>query len=391
MLGLSTSHLKLGSVFQARGDSATAQAEYRTALRLRETLLESQPDNVEILERVLDVQSTLAELQRQLGDDAGAIETFERAKVVIEKMVARDPTNTTWKRQHANLLADLGFALLESGAFANGLAQLEVAIRIQDELALRDAKNTSWQFDLSRSYTRAGDGDMYLGATDAGIAKYERALEIRRKLSTVEPASAPYRRAVAFSFSKLGNAYVAKADPARAIESHEQALALRQKLVADSPAQSGFRNELASSEVTLGKLLAARDAKRSSELIAAGLERARKLVAADPINNEWKETVTQALLARADAARVTADRAGRRDALIEALGLAEAAAANAKQNAKWPGFLAEIHAGLAELATDPNSMAAEWKAVRDQLEPLERSKRLSAVRKFLLDRARATR
>ena len=70
MLALSTSHIKLGSVYLARGESAPALDAYRTALRLRETLLETQPDNVEVVEKVLDVQNELAELQRQLGDDA---------------------------------------------------------------------------------------------------------------------------------------------------------------------------------------------------------------------------------------------------------------------------------------------------------------------------------
>jgi hypothetical protein len=59
VLALSTSHLKVGTVYQARGDTATAFAEYRAALRLRETLLETQPDNIEVQERVLDAQDTI--------------------------------------------------------------------------------------------------------------------------------------------------------------------------------------------------------------------------------------------------------------------------------------------------------------------------------------------
>ena len=41
MLALSTSHFKLGSVYQNRGESQTALDEYQHALQLRETLLES--------------------------------------------------------------------------------------------------------------------------------------------------------------------------------------------------------------------------------------------------------------------------------------------------------------------------------------------------------------
>ena len=391
VLAVSTSHLKIGSVFQARGDSATAFAEYRVALRLRETLLESQPDNVEVQERLLDVKDTIAELQRQTGDDTGAIATYEEALPIIESLTQRDPTNTAWKRHLANLRADLGFAFLDSGAFKRGLEELAIAIARQQELVARDPKNTSWQVDLSRSYTRAGDGHLYLGALDDGIRTYDRGLALRRTLSNLNPKNVPYRRSVAWSHSKLGNAYLYKHDLARAIESHELALALRLQLVAESPMQSGFRNELASSEIALGKLLAARNAKRGAGLIASGLSRARALVAGDAINNEWKETVTQGLLALADSAKAANDRDARRAALAEAMTFATAATKSAEHNAHWPAFLAEIHAGLAEVAPDAATAAREWQIVRDQLEPLAQAGRLSAVRKYLLDRARTGR
>jgi serine/threonine protein kinase len=391
VLALSTSHVKVGSIYEARGDSATALAEYRSALRLRETILESQPDNVSVQERVLEIEDTLATLQRAIGDNKSAIETYQLAVPVLDGLTRRDPENTAWKRQRSNLLADLGFALLDNGDFKGGLAQLDIAIASGQELVARDPKSTTWLNDLSRSLTRGGDGQLYLGKTDEAITSYLRALEIRRRLSDGNPKSAPYRRSLAFSYFKLGIAYAYKADLvhgplAPAIESHEQALALRAKIVAEAPSQSGFRNELALSEVILGKLIAAKDPKRGAELVVSGLARAGALAAADPINNEWKESVVTGLLSKADA-HVTSDPAARRAALGEALTLASAAAERALQNARWPGFLAEIHAGLAEL--DPASAAAEWKAARDQLEPLAKASRLSALRKSLLDRARA--
>ncbi|MEO8703568.1 MAG: protein kinase [Kofleriaceae bacterium] len=386
VLALSTSHLKLGSVFQARGETATAFGEYRSALRLRETLLETQSDNIEVQERVLDVQDTIAELQRQVGDGASAVQTYERSVPILESMLKRDPTNTAWKRQYGNLLADLGFACLDIGAFERGSTTLEHAIAIQKELVERDPKNTSWRVDLSRSYTRAGDGDLHLGAIDAGIAKFEAGRELRAALSETNPKNVPYRRALAWSHAKLGGGHALKNDVPRAIEAHEKGLALRADLARESPGQTSFRNELASSQIALGRLLATKDPKRSTELVEQGLALARELFAGDPINNEWKETVTQGLLALADVAGLANNRERRRKTLDEALKLASAAAVAAPQNAHWPVFLAEIHTGFAEL--DPGNAASERRAVRDLLEPLSQAKRLSATKKYLLDRAR---
>ena len=390
---LATSHLKLGSIFQARGDAAKALDEYRAALKLRERLLDNHRDDIEAQHHVLEVQLPLGDLQRQVGDPASAIETYHKALPVMDALGKHDPDNTTWRRLGGNLEADFGFALLDAGDYQAGLDQLVKAIDTQRGLVERDPESTIWQGDLSRSYTRSGDAALYLGDYDRGLAQYGLALDIRRGLVDKDPKSAPYRRSVAWSHAKLANAYTFKGDLPHAIEAHEQALALRQQLVDESPAQVGFRNELASTEASLGKLVATSDAKRSKHLIEDSLGRSRALVAGDPINGEFKETLVQGLLAQADAARTGTDVSLRGRALAEALNVARGAS-RAEHNAHWPGLLAEIEVGLAELASqrgDRPSAAIAWKAARDALEPLATAGRLSAQRKPLLLRARAER
>jgi hypothetical protein len=95
----------------------------------------------------------------------------------------------------------------------------------------------------------------------------------------------------------------------------------------------------------------------------------------------------QALLARA-ALQPGSDRVA---TLALAQEVATEAARRAPQNARWPGWLAEIHAALADAAAakgDTKTAAAEWKAARDLLEPLAQTGRLPAQRTPLLARAR---
>jgi serine/threonine protein kinase/tetratricopeptide (TPR) repeat protein len=390
LLALSTSHLKLGSVYQARGASAKALDEYRASLRLRESLLASQRDNVEVQNKLLEVELTLGDLQRQAGDPRAAIETYRKAVPVMDALGHRDPANTTWQRLRGNIECDYGFALLDAGEFAAGRDQLAVAIATQERLVARDPKSTTWQADLSRSYTRLGDAELYLGELDRAIADYQRALDSREDLVARDPRSKPYRRSVAWSQVKLAGAYAAKNEPAHALEAHERALAIRAELVDESPGQGGYRNELAVSEVSVGRLIAQTDPARSAKLIAAGVARARQAFAADPINNDSKEVLVQALVAQADAARAT--RAPERGAILaEALATARAAAALAPSNVHWAGLLAEIHAGLGEVAAargDAAGAAAARAAIRELLAPLARTGKLAAPRKPLLDRAR---
>jgi serine/threonine protein kinase/tetratricopeptide (TPR) repeat protein len=392
VLALSTSHFKLGSVFQNRGESSSAVDEYQTALRLRETLLDSNPDHVRYQEGVLEVLRELAEVRRQLGDENAAIDAYKRAVTLGNQLTQRDPTNTEWQYQKGNLLSDLGFTLIDTGAFKDGLAEIERSIDVNKDLVARDAKSARYKIALSRSNARAGDALLYLGRTADAVAQYRYALELRQALVDRDAKSVAYRRSVAWSYSKLAKAFTINGDIAKALEAHEQALATRKQLVDEAPSQGGFKNELASTEAELGKLLASRDGKRAEELIKNGLARAHMLVAGDMINNEWKETLTQGLLAQGELARARGDTKTRESVLNEALGVADAATSNAPHNAHWPGYLAEIHLGLAETATargDAKTAAGEYKRVVETLEPLDKAGRLPAPRKPLLERARA--
>jgi tetratricopeptide (TPR) repeat protein len=396
VLALSTSHLKLGSVYQVRGESAKALEEYRACLRLRTAMLDDQRDNVELQNKVLEVEVTLGDLQRAVGDARGAIETYRKALPVMEALRRRDPANRSWQRLRGNLEADFGFALLDDGEYRAGLDQLEAAIATQRDLVARDPQSTTWQGDLSRSYTRAGDAQLYLGEISRAIELYRLGLEVRQGLVAYDLKSAPFRRSLAWSYTKLAGAHLSRRDLPGAIDAHEQALALRAKLVEESPGQSGYRNELASTELALGKLIAALDPPRGRRLIDAGLARSRALVAADPINHEWKETLTRGLLAEAELSRSAATAKRGEAALAEALAIARGpmSTTSGARNVRWPGLLAEVHAGLAELATargDGRTAAAAWQAVRDTLEPLARARRLSAQGIVLLERAQRAR
>ncbi|MBV8758995.1 MAG: protein kinase [Deltaproteobacteria bacterium] len=378
-MALSTSHLKLGSVYQNRGDSQTALAEYQRALALRRELLEITPDDVVLQKSVLDVEDQLAELERQVGDNASAITAYRDALPVTQALVRRDPTNTEWARQRGNLLADLGFALIDDGAFKDGIAQLDAAIDAQDALLARDPKSARYKVDLSRSYTRKGDGLVALGDPDAAADWYRRGLDLRKQLADQDPRSVPYRRSLAFSYTKL-----AAITPASALDLHQQAMALRQQLVSESPSQGAFKDELSASETELARLLLAKEPARAKELVDHAVERERTLVDADPINIAWKETLVNALLVRAQLEHGTPAQA---ETLLLAKELATEALRRAPTSARWPAIAADVELALAE--TDP--AGKHGKAARDLLEPLAKANRLAAPRLPLLARARATR
>ena len=113
-------------------------------------------------------------------------------------------------------------------------------------------------------------------------------------------------------------------------------------------------------------------------MIGQGVSARAALVAADSINLEWKgQRSCKACSRKRMPPRSRAIRKTRGPALVEAQGVAEAAARRAPQNAHWPGFLGEIHVDLAEVAIaahDDVAAAAEWKAARGVMEPLRENR-----------------
>ncbi len=389
---LSTSHARLGTVYEARGESAQALGEYRVAARQRDSLLEVEPDNVEWQAGMVQVQGEIAALHRDLGDLTAAIATYQDTIPLAEALVRRDPSNTAWKRDRGNLLADFGFSLLAAGSYADALTRFEQALANQRDLVAVDPANTAWQSDLSRFSTRAGDALQYLGRMDEALARFVEARELRAALSARDPKNVPWKRSLAWAHAKLAIFYTVRGDPARAIDAHEQALVLRKDLVAGSRSHAGLRDELASTEVALGKQLLGRDLPRAAELIEAGSQLAKALHQGDPLDNTYKETYASALLGSAELAKIRGDRPAARQALLEALAIAQIALDRAGQSATWPAFAADLHVRIAEsFAADGKRADAivHWFRARDLLEGLADSGRLSFERKPLLVRARA--
>jgi serine/threonine protein kinase/tetratricopeptide (TPR) repeat protein len=392
----SRSHMKLGSVHYARGESQQALTEYRSCSRLREQLLDDEPDNPKWLFGVIECNDLVADMERELSQIDAAIATYEETVDLADILVHRDPANTLWKRARGNILQNFGFLLLDAGDFRGALDRFRAALDNHRELVGRDPANTSWQVDLSRMFMRSGDAHLALGDTDAALAALQESRAIRKALVDREPTHKVWRRLLAWSAAKLAHVYAQKRDAGdadRAIDSSEEALALRKALSDESPSHALLRNELASSEIGLGRLLVGSERAtpgRARELIASGVERAGKLVDGDPVNSEFKETLVSGLVAYG-AVLVAADDADTARAHLErARGIAEAVIAGSPKSVLWLGSLAEALDTLGDIDKLQGKYADERAHRRAAFAALDKAgDRLPAFRKPLYDRLKA--
>ncbi|MEZ4404009.1 MAG: protein kinase [Kofleriaceae bacterium] len=339
---LATSHLKIASTLQARGDSAGALDEYRACERLRARVATADPENSSRQFELAKARIQVADMARELGDLATAETTYTRALGSLDALLRKDPGNATWARERGLVLSNWGYALIDKGDARNATQILDQALDNHTRLVAKDPSNTSWQIDLSRIHFRLADARLWRGDVRGALAGYHAARDLRLALLGKDPGSPLWRRLVAWSDAKIGYAELLGSNLDAALTAATAARDARAELVAATPAQAGLRNELAQSELLIARIHAragrATDALAAVDRAIAGVD---KLVADDEVNLEWKETLVGALLVRADLAMARGRAA---DALADAdravvQGLVAIAAAPA--SAVWIMLVAE--------------------------------------------------
>ena len=398
---LATSHLKLASTYQARGDTAKALAEYTASETLRRQLADEDPENTARRLDLARAQVQVADLARDLGQIDTAVARYQLALDGVDGLLRKDAGNATWRRERGITLSNWGYALIDVGDADGAVRRLGQARDNHTELVAKDPGNTSWLIDLSRIHFRLGDALLWRGDLAAALESYQTAKQIREQLLAKDPKSPLWRRLMAWSDSKISYALWVAGRLGPALAAGDRALDLRLALHAESPDQALVRNELALSEIQLGRVHGS--AGRHDDALVAvdrGIAGVEPLVAADAVNTEWRETLVNGLVVRAgvhlaagDPARALADA---ERAVIES----DLGRTAAPGSAVWPALAAEARwlrhratRGLGARATAAQraASAGDVTAAHDALAALVADHRLSADKRPLWDQVRAAR
>ncbi len=390
---LSTSHLKLASSYQARGDTRRALEEYKATEALRAGLVADDPENTGRQVELARARTQVADIHRELGQLDAAVESYQKALAIVDGLLRKDSGNSAWRRERGIILSNWGYALVEPGDADAAIRLLDQGLANHTPLVQKDPNNTSWLIDLSRLHFRLGDANMWKGDRAAALDQYVAARAIRERLLAKDPKSPLWRRLVAWSDSKISYAHWIGGELAKARTAGESALDLRAQLHDESPDQALVRNELALSEIQLGRIHLRTGEHELGEARAdRGVTLVDKLVADDPINVEWKETLVGGLLVRAELRLSAGNLEGAVADTTRADAEATVAMAAAPGSAVWPALRAEARWLRARARpTDREAARADIEAAFAELDGLVRTNRLSADKRPVLDRIKAAR
>ena len=285
------------------------------------------------------LQNELAESYRKLGeiqghptfpnigDVAGAIESFRKSIRIGTELVRRNPDNHGYRFNLVKYHGMLG-DMFERATFdtPGALENYQTARRLCEEMLSEDPADTNALQGLQAIYERIGNIKAKTGELDAAIKDYRSSLALAEQIQALEPANYNRQRNVFISYYEIGQALQDDGKYHEALEQYTKGRTLIANLIAaepnntDLPRTLGIFDDLsANSHLQLGETEAA--ARFSDSALALR----EKLFAADPKNIQVYGDLTISLDTAGDLRVEAGDADGALKFLNRSLEMREAA------------------------------------------------------------------
>jgi eukaryotic-like serine/threonine-protein kinase len=222
-----------------------------------------------------------------LGDNAGALESYRKALAIRAVLLAAEPNNLGLRREQAVNHDRIGDTLRIMGDTTAAQQHYRQALELREVLARAPGgQDLAAQVDLAASYERIGDQLALTGKQAEAIEHQRRALPIYEQAVAAEPKNAQYQRRFFIGLVKLGDRLGATPDKQSALDHYQRALPIAQQLAAANN-NARAQRELAIAHDKVGNGLAALQQNEAAlAQYRTALSIRETLAAADPQNGE---------------------------------------------------------------------------------------------------------
>jgi len=179
---LADAHERVAHIFNERGDSVRALAEYQNAADLLQKLNSAHPGEGMYEHRRANILDAIGDLEYARGRVSVATDADRRAFDIHQRLAEMYPQNAVFQSGFGRALFQIGTRQLSSGNLADALRSYARARDIFDDLQKHNAADDALQAKLCDCLVSLGLIENELGRPiDAG-KNFERASEIRTKL-----------------------------------------------------------------------------------------------------------------------------------------------------------------------------------------------------------------
>lgn len=203
-------------------------------------------------EKVGDVQGN--PFQANIGNMQGALESYEKARQIRERLLAKNPTDSALKIELAKNSQLIGDVLFNSGEIEKSAEKYRAAVDAQKEFLQQNPENKAAQFDFALAQFALGSTFFWNSKYDDALGFYRPANEIFEKLHQAEPSSDVITDKLANSYVRIGESIAWKDELEDGLQSIQKGMALIEPIVERNPNNARFRKTLWTANLKAGEI-----------------------------------------------------------------------------------------------------------------------------------------
>ena len=257
---LATAYVRVGDIqgnpyFANLGNTAGALESYFKARDILNNIVTLETDNIGYRRSLAHSINKIGDLQQWMGHTDDALESFQTATQIVTDLSTLAPDDEIVQQELAASLVKSGDAYSWHGRDNEALPYYTKVLEIVTSLAADEPENVRYAINLSIGHSKVGYSLNRLGELDSALVHNRAALEVTRQFSEKYPDNARLRRSVAINANQVGSVYMAMGNPEDALEEFNAALEIVLSLYDADPGDPLLASDVTYTRNKIGEAL----------------------------------------------------------------------------------------------------------------------------------------
>lgn len=349
-----------GNPFQANiGDMQGALNSYEKARVIREKLFHNDPQNIDLKAELAKNLQLTGDVLFFTGEIAKANQHYRQAVDWQREMVQKNPSDSQAKLYLASAQYALGGTYFWNSEYEEALKNFYPAQEILTRLNETDPANDEITDKLGNVYVRIGETLSWQNQLEEGEKNVLKGLELIEPAAARHPNNAKYRKSLWTANIKAGEIFLDSEKLDKSLEHYQKALKLAKITVNDDPKNASAKRDLALSYNKVGDTLdSLGNGALALEHSKQALKLQREIAEADPKNFEIRRGIAGTYKRMGYAQTTMKDYKGSRESFQNALRQYEQLAALDPNDEKLPREIAIVSQTIGNTYIAGSSKAA---------------------------------
>lgn len=270
------------------GDTKGALESYEKSKKIRESLLEKEPDNLYYQNDLSDIYKLIGDLHSNGGDYPKAAENYDKALLLKEKIVAVTPQNFESRAKLAALIRTRGLIPFYDGENKKAIEFYTRAQEIYQKLNAEQPENAKIAAEYAFTFVSIGEAKGWDNDSSGATINLQKGLEMLLPIAEKYPNDIQLKRSLMLAQNKNADNYQELKEFEKSIELFSKGLEISDFMLKADPNSFLAKRDLALSNKKLAQVLdEAGRSKESLQKLGIALKLFEEMHRADPRNTEY--------------------------------------------------------------------------------------------------------